>query len=139
MQIVKEELPIVYCAYANQCELLSLSFSQFGCKSGFYTGKLTSARDKLDIYHNMKRGDIQILAATKVFGMGVNLPDIRHVIQVGIPENLALWIKEFGGAGRDGKQSHAHLLIFEHVDLKRLYFWTKNCSVKTVKIYIPRL
>jgi superfamily II DNA helicase RecQ len=30
--------------------------------------------------------DIQLLVATKAFGMAINLPDIRHIFNVGVPE-----------------------------------------------------
>ena len=127
-EIVASEKAIVYCAYANDCENLSLSFSQLGLKSSAYTGNLTSAKDKIEIYRSMKEGNIDILVATKAFGMGVNLQDIRHIIHIGIPENLSLWVQELGRAGRDGKQAHATMLVCEYQDIKKLHFWTKLSS-----------
>ena len=60
--------------------------------------------------------------------MGVSLPDVRHIIHVGLPENLSTWVQEFGRAGRDGHKATATLLICESQDLKKLQFWTKNAS-----------
>ncbi len=71
-----------------------------------------------------------MLVATKAFRVGVNLPGIRHVVHVGLPENLSLFAQEFGRAGRDGKPAHAHLLVCEYVDMKRLILWTKKLSDK---------
>lgn len=76
----------------------------------------------------MKDKKIQILVGTKAFGLGVNLPDIRHIIHIGLPENLSLLVQEFGRAGRDGNQAHAHILICEYLDMKKLNFWTKGLS-----------
>jgi superfamily II DNA helicase RecQ len=71
----------------------------------------------------VKDGDIQLLVATKAFGMGINLPDIRHIFNVGLPENLSLWLQEYGRAGRDGNQANAYMLVNEHLDMKRFSFW----------------
>jgi ATP-dependent DNA helicase RecQ len=71
----------------------------------------------------VKVGDIQLLVATKAFGMGINFPDIRHIFNVGLPENLSLWLQEYGRAGRDGNQANAYILINEHIDMKRFVFY----------------
>lgn len=127
-EIANDEKTIVYCAYATECEKLNLAMSTLGLKCASYTGNQTSAADKVIIYENMKAGEIDILIATKAFGMGVNLPDVRHIIHVGLPENLSTWVQEFGRAGRDGHKATATLLICESQDLKKLQFWTKNAS-----------
>lgn len=78
----------------------------------------------------MKEGAIQILVATKAFGLGVNIPNIRNVFHIGIPENMSSWVQEMGRAGRDGKSTRAFLLINEFYDLRRLSFWTNNMPEK---------
>ena len=70
--------------------------------------------------------DFSVLVATKAFSMGINFPSIRHVIHVGIPENMSLWIKESERAGRDGKLPHAHLFIDDFGDVKKFGYWTKE-------------
>lgn len=71
-----------------------------------------------------------MLVATKAFGIGVNIPDVRHVIQIGMPENLSLWVQELGRAGRDGSMAYVTIFVSENTDLKRLSFWTKQNSEK---------
>lgn len=124
MEIIGKEKTIVYCSFASECELLKSNFLQLGVKCEKYTGKTTSAKDKIAVYNKVKVGDIQLLVATKAFGMGINLPDIRHIFNVGLPENLSLWLQEYGRAGRDGNQANAYMLINEHIDMKRFAFWT---------------
>ncbi len=127
-QVTDGDKSIVYCAFAADCEPLSIALAHLGLKSASYTGKKTSPTEKLAIYEKMKKGDIDVLVATKAFGVGINIPDVRHVMHVGIPENISSWVQEFGRAGRDGQQAHAHLFLCEYVDLKKLEFWTKNAS-----------
>ena len=37
------------------------------------------------------QGYVQVMVATKAFGLGIDKPNIRHVIRNGVPENM-----EFG-------------------------------------------
>ena len=59
--------------------------------------------------------------------MDVNLPDVRHIIHVGLPENLSTWVQEFGRAGRDGHKATATLLICESQDLKKTSILDQKC------------
>jgi len=122
-ETIQNEKAVVYLSYAADSDNLVNELEHLGLKTGSYTGKTTSHKDKIKLYHKFNNDDIQVLVATKAFGMGINIPNIRHVISVGLTENLALWMQEFG---RDGAQSHAHLFVREDVDMKKLGYWTKG-------------
>ena len=47
------------------------------------------------------------MVATSAFGMGINKPDIRHIVRYGVPKNMRSWAQELGRAGRDGLPSRA--------------------------------
>ncbi len=123
--IVKKEPAIVYCAYTEDCGQLSSCLLHLGVSSASYTGKDTN-NDKKEIQGNMKNGAIQVLVATKAFGMGINLPNIRYIISVGLPENLSLWVQEFGRGGRDGQPAFGVLLVNEQEEVKKMQFLTAN-------------
>ena len=53
---------------------------------------------------------LRIVIATTAFGMGVNCPDVREVIHVGIPDDTEEYMQETGRAGRDGLPALAMLL-----------------------------
>ena len=136
IDLAKDQLTIVYCAYAKACNEISLHLSQLGIQSSCYTGAQTTANDKQEIYRSMQSGQIKILVATKAFGLGINLPDVRNVIHIGIPDSLSLWVQEAGRAGRNGQQAYAHLLINENEDSKKLSYWVKKSTDST---HIPSM
>jgi ATP-dependent DNA helicase RecQ len=124
--LVNGEKAIVYCSCENECDQLHVCLSGLNVKS-VSAGHCTSA-EKVTIYRNMKDGNIDLLVATPAFGMGVNVPGVLHVIHIGLPANLSLFVRELGSTGRDGSKGSAHLFICEKFDLKRLSYWTKKVS-----------
>ena len=55
-------------------------------------------------------GQIDVIAATSAFGMGIDKDNVRYVIHYHLSNDLANYLQEIGRAGRDGEQSAAILL-----------------------------
>ena len=51
-----------------------------------------------------------MVIATVAFGLGVDCPDVREIIHVGMPEDVESYIQETGRAGRNGHPALAILL-----------------------------
>ncbi|CAM4659375.1 unnamed protein product [Leuciscus chuanchicus] len=49
----------------------------------------------------------RVVVATTALGMGLNFPNISHVVMYGVPEDVEAMLQQVGRAGRDGSQSHA--------------------------------
>ena len=47
-----------------------------------YHGEL-DAPSRQEAYMKWKSNDVKVIVATKAFGMGINKPDIRHVVRNG--------------------------------------------------------
>jgi len=66
--------------------------------------KMGGDDDRLDkdrIMAGFVNGSIQVLVSTDCAGMGLHVPDLRLVVNVGLPRNLWKLPQTFGRAGRD--------------------------------------
>ena len=66
---------------------------------------------------------LRIVCATISFGMGIDCPDVRQVIHLGIPEDIESYIQQTGRASRDGNPSIALLLKNK---IRNCLYHTKN-------------
>ena len=66
--------------------------------------------DKDAVMRGFADGSIKIVFATSAFGMGVDIGDIRVVVNYLISETIEQYYQEVGRGGRDGKPSYGYLL-----------------------------
>lgn len=94
---------------ANTEEFADFLEQEEGIKAGAYHGKLT-VKKRNEIQQKFMDGEIEVMVATTSFGMGVDKPDIRCCIIVGLRERLDEYLQEAGRLGRDGQWSTCCLM-----------------------------
>ena len=65
---------------------------------------------RLKLQNDENLEGVDIVVATKAFGLGIDCEDIRSVIHACVPETVDRWYQEIGRAGRDGHVSVALIL-----------------------------
>ena len=70
-----------------------------------------SSNDKKNILQHFVISDsvIRFVICTVVFGLGVNISDIRIVMHWGVSESVLQYWQEVGRAGRDGQKATAYM------------------------------
>ncbi|THG96112.1 hypothetical protein EW026_g5664 [Hermanssonia centrifuga] len=85
-----------------------------------------------------RNGDIKILCATEVAGMGLDIPDIDRVVQYMLPKTLNEWVQHYGRAGRGGQPAMGILLVepsaFKKIKVKKQ---VSDASKPTNKRKVP--
>jgi ATP-dependent DNA helicase RecQ len=65
---------------------------------------------KRDFAEDFKANRSPLLVSTKAFGMGIDKPNVRYVIHLGIPGSIESYYQEVGRAGRDRNVSKCVLI-----------------------------
>ncbi len=107
-----KESAIIYVRSRRRCHELVDYLNKRKFNSIYYHAGLSN-KDRDQIQKNWLTSKVRIIVATNAFGMGIDKPDVRTVINFDLPESIESYFQEAGRAGRDEKSSNSTLLINE--------------------------
>jgi ATP-dependent DNA helicase RecQ len=109
---------IIYVGTRKKTKLISQFLNSHNLPAAYYHGGLDNLeRDKKQ--NDWMKNQVKIMVATNAFGMGIDKPDVRLILHLGLPATLEAYYQEAGRAGRDGLPANA-ILLYDEQDILEL-------------------
>ncbi|CAI9770713.1 unnamed protein product [Fraxinus pennsylvanica] len=112
---------IVYCTTVKDAEQIFKFLHKDGIDAGIYHGQMSN-KAREESHRAFIRDEVYVMVATIAFGMGIDKPNVRHVINYGCPKSLESYYQESGRCGRDGIPSTC-LLYYARSDFGKADFY----------------
>lgn len=124
---------IVYFPFKSEIEnfINNGGLSSYADKIGKYHADL-SAKEKRTCTEKFQSGEIMVVLATKAFGMGIDVPDIKMVYHHAPSGAISDYVQEIGRAARDTNIQGVAKLDFNEKDLS---FGTKLFGLSAIRTY----
>ncbi|HEX6174877.1 MAG TPA: helicase-related protein, partial [Candidatus Binatia bacterium] len=108
---------IIYVPTVKQVDALCKWLIDEGFRAGQYHGRMKMPAREANQQAFMAN-EIDVMVATKAFGLGIDKQDIRFVIHYAVPDSVETYVQETGRAGRDGKPARA--ILFYRLEDRRV-------------------
>ena len=93
--IIGSTSAIIYTDFISDVGPIVSALAELGVHAVGYHGEM-DVPSRHESYVKWKTESITVIVATKAFGMGIDKPNIRHIIRNGVPENILSWVQENG-------------------------------------------
>ncbi|HUL33238.1 MAG TPA: RecQ family ATP-dependent DNA helicase [Candidatus Eisenbacteria bacterium] len=118
---VREGNVIVYCPTVARVGELVDALEESGIPAVGYHGQMDAAARR-DHQEKWMSEEARVLVGTIAFGLGINKPNVRAVIRLGLPDSLEQFYQETGRAGRDALPADCYLFWQKKDNALRAFF-----------------
>lgn len=100
---------LLYVPTRRMAEELTTAVEEAGRTAAAYHAGLRT-KEREEVHTRWLDGDLEVVVATKAFGMGVDKPDVRLVVHAAPPDSPDTYLQEIGRGGRDEGGARAVLV-----------------------------
>ena len=117
---------LVFCRTKAETKEIAEQMMKDGYNADTLHGDL-SQNDRDRVMARFREGNLQLLGATDVAARGIDVSDITHVINYGLPDDLEVYTHRSGRTGRAGKTGIAISIITNRMEdrIRHLERFTK--------------
>ncbi len=108
---------IVYVGSRKQTETVAGLLYRNGIRADYYHAGLTNDQRNVR-QQSWIKNQTRLMVCTNAFGMGIDKPDVRLVVHLGLSSSVEAYFQEAGRCGRDEKKAFA-VMLYHPTD--RLY------------------
>ncbi len=111
------EAAIVYCLARRDSEEMAAWLARKGLRAAHYHAGM-EPDERRRTQDRFAAEEIDVVAATVAFGMGIDRSDVRCVVHAALPKSIEHYQQETGRAGRDGLPAEC-VLFYSAADVLR--------------------
>jgi len=113
IRLIEVENPtsaIIFCNTKVKVHYVTVVLQRFGYDADELSADL-SQKDRELVLERVRKGTLRFLVATDVAARGLDIPDLSHVVQYELPEDIEGYIHRAGRTGRAGATGVAISLV----------------------------
>ena len=135
---------LIFCPHVGGqygvAQIASNVDADLGIQTMFYSGKAPKGVGfegwndvKRGVAHSFKRNQVPLMVATSAFGMGIDKPNVRYSIHLGIPSSIESFYQEAGRTGRDSKVALCFIIASNDNHKRTAELLSETSSIATVE------
>ncbi|HYX93126.1 MAG TPA: DEAD/DEAH box helicase, partial [Myxococcaceae bacterium] len=106
LEMEEPENAIIFCNTRDDTELVTAVLNRNGFDADLLNGDLPQ-KERERVMAKVKRGEVAFMVATDLAARGIDISDLRYVINYSLPEDPAVYLHRVGRTGRIGKRGTA--------------------------------
>ncbi|MDE5547353.1 MAG: ATP-dependent DNA helicase [Anaeroplasmataceae bacterium] len=125
----KNDRGIIYCLTRKKTEELHHQLLELGFPNAYYHGGVEIELKKKN-QEAFTNGNQKLMICTNAYGMGIDIPNIRFVIEYDLPQSLEDLVQQMGRASRDGNYGEGIVFFsFKDIDIVKYFINQQEDSV----------